>query len=136
MRKVKIVKGVSLIKSIPLGLNNQKQNLSVAVLTNGIYFMNIHKMASWLQRNVLAYNIDANSFSQLFGIVLCLSGKGQYFNKNYVHPNSEIYNLQGQKVQEVNPKERTFELPKQNGLYLIRIQDEEGKVYIEKVIKD
>lgn len=77
-------------------------------------------------------------FFILFGIVLCLSGKGQYFNKSYVYPNPtsgiinltttesiqniEIYNLQGQIVQEVNPRERTWELPQQSGLYLFRIQ--------------
>lgn len=48
----------------------------------------------------------------------------------------EIYNLQGQKVQEVNPLKRSWELPEQSGLYLIRIQDGEGNVYTEKVIKE
>jgi hypothetical protein len=48
----------------------------------------------------------------------------------------ETYNLQGQKVQEVNPKERTWQLPAQSGLYLIRLQDEEGRVYTEKVVKE
>lgn len=48
----------------------------------------------------------------------------------------EVYNLQGQKVQEVNSKKRTWQLPKENGLYLIRLQDEEGNVYTEKVIKN
>jgi hypothetical protein len=48
----------------------------------------------------------------------------------------EVYNLQGQKVQEVNSKERSWELPEQSGLYLIRLQDEEGRVYTEKVVKE
>jgi hypothetical protein len=48
----------------------------------------------------------------------------------------EIYNLQGQKVQEVTPQKRSWELPEQSGLYLIRIQDEEGNVYTEKIIKN
>src|SRR5690606_1753827 len=48
----------------------------------------------------------------------------------------EVYNLQGQKMQEINPKERSWELPEQSGLYLIRIQDGEGKVYTEKVVKE
>lgn len=48
----------------------------------------------------------------------------------------EVYNLQGQKVQEINPKNRSWELPQQSGLYLIRIQDEEGRIHTEKVIKN
>jgi hypothetical protein len=48
----------------------------------------------------------------------------------------EIYNLQGQKVQKINPKERSWELPKQSGLYLMRLQDEQGNVYSEKVIRN
>ena|SRR5690554_7205260 len=48
----------------------------------------------------------------------------------------EIYNLQGQKVQEVNSKKRKWELPEKSGLYLIRIQDEKGRVYTEKIIKN
>jgi hypothetical protein len=48
----------------------------------------------------------------------------------------EIYNLQGQKVQEVNPNKRSCELPEQSGLYLIRLQDEEGNVYMKKIIKN
>src|SRR5690606_21965178 len=45
----------------------------------------------------------------------------------------EIYNLQGQKVQEINSKVRSWELPEQSGLYLIRIQDGDGKVYSKKI---
>lgn len=48
----------------------------------------------------------------------------------------EVYNLQGQKVQEISPKNRTLELPEKSGLYLIRIQDEEGRVFTEKIIKN
>ena len=48
----------------------------------------------------------------------------------------EVFNLQGQKVQEINPIERIWELPQQSGFYLIRIQDEEGNVYTEKIIKN
>ena len=48
----------------------------------------------------------------------------------------EVYNLQGQKVQEIKPQKRSWELPEESGLYLIRLQDEEGKVYTEKVIKE
>lgn len=48
----------------------------------------------------------------------------------------EIYNLQGQKVQEISPRIRKWELPEKSGLYLIRIQDEEGRVYTEKIIKN
>ena len=47
----------------------------------------------------------------------------------------EVYNLQGQKILEVNPTESQFELPHESGLYLLRIQDEKGKVFSEKVIK-
>ena len=48
----------------------------------------------------------------------------------------EVYNLQGQKVQEVNAKERSWQLPEESGLYLIRMQDVKGNVYTEKVIKE
>jgi|GEM_PF-1340321 len=48
----------------------------------------------------------------------------------------EVYNLQGQKVQEVNAKERTWQLPEESGLYLIRMQDVKGNVYTERVIKE
>jgi hypothetical protein len=47
----------------------------------------------------------------------------------------EIFNLQGQKVQEINPEERSWILPAQSNLYLIRFQDIEGNVYTKKVIK-
>lgn len=48
----------------------------------------------------------------------------------------EVYNLQGQKVQEVSLTRRRWELPEKSGLYLIRIQDEEGRVFTEKIIKN
>lgn len=48
----------------------------------------------------------------------------------------EVYNLQGQKVQEISPRTRKWELPEKSGLYLIRIQDVKGRVYTEKVIKN
>lgn len=48
----------------------------------------------------------------------------------------EIYNLQGQKVQEISPQKRRWELPEKSGLYLIRIQDEEGRIFTEKIIKN
>lgn len=47
----------------------------------------------------------------------------------------EVYNLQGQKVQEINPKERSWQLPRQSGVYLIRIHDEKGRFYSDKVMK-
>jgi len=46
-----------------------------------------------------------------------------------------VYNLQGQKVQEINPKKRSWELPKENGLYFIRLEDKAGNFYSRKVVK-
>lgn len=48
----------------------------------------------------------------------------------------EVYNLQGQKVQEVSPQKSSWELPEKSGLYLIRIQDEEGRAFTKKIIKN
>ncbi|MEX2380295.1 MAG: T9SS type A sorting domain-containing protein [Vicingaceae bacterium] len=48
----------------------------------------------------------------------------------------EVYNLQGQKVQEINPQERSWELPEQSGLYLIRLQDKKGRFYTEKMVRE
>ena len=36
---------------------------------------------------------------------------------------------------EINPTQSQFELPEESGLYLVRIQDEKGNVFSEKVIK-
>jgi len=47
-----------------------------------------------------------------------------------------VYNLQGQKVQEINPQERSWELPKENGLYFVRLEDKEGNYYSKKIIKN
>lgn len=46
-----------------------------------------------------------------------------------------VYNLPGSKVMELDPKERSWKFPVKKGLYLVRIQDEKGMVYTQKVIK-
>lgn len=47
-----------------------------------------------------------------------------------------VYNLQGQLVQQINPKKRSWELPDKSGMYLIRITDENGNYFTEKIIKN
>lgn len=47
----------------------------------------------------------------------------------------EVYNLQGQKVQEVTSTARSWQMPEKNGLYLIRMQDVKGNFYMDKVIR-
>lgn len=46
-----------------------------------------------------------------------------------------VYNLQGHKVQEIPPKTRSWQLPEENGFYLIRLHDANGNIYTEKVIR-
>ncbi|MEQ8910425.1 MAG: T9SS type A sorting domain-containing protein [Vicingaceae bacterium] len=46
-----------------------------------------------------------------------------------------IYNLQGQRVMEVNPRQRQFELPEERGLYFILMTTKEGEVISKKVVK-
>jgi hypothetical protein len=47
----------------------------------------------------------------------------------------EVYNLQGQKVQSINPSKRSWQLPQESGLYLIRMVTEDGEVVNKKVVK-
>lgn len=47
-----------------------------------------------------------------------------------------LFNHQGQSIQTINPKHIEFELPQTNGLYLIRLEDENGNFFMEKVIKN
>ena len=47
-----------------------------------------------------------------------------------------VYNLQGQKVQEINPQNRSWDLPQEEGLYFIRMEDKEGHFDIQKIIKN
>jgi hypothetical protein len=47
----------------------------------------------------------------------------------------EVYNLQGQKVQSINPQKRSWQLPKESGMYLVRVTTEEGEIVSKKLIK-
>lgn len=58
-----------------------------------------------------------------------------YLKGNIALQKIDIYNLQGQKVKTINPQKNEFELPEQTGLYLIRLQDSNGRHYSRKVIK-
>ncbi len=47
----------------------------------------------------------------------------------------QIYNMHGQMVKRIeNPKEQIV-LPKEQGLYLLQIEDVEGRVYTKKIVK-
>ncbi len=46
-----------------------------------------------------------------------------------------VYNLQGQKVQEINPQNRSWDLPQEEGLYFIRMEDKAGNTFTKKVVK-
>lgn len=47
-----------------------------------------------------------------------------------------VYNIHGQKVQEIDPKKNSWSLPNKKGIYLIRLEDHEGNFSFEKVIRN
>lgn len=47
----------------------------------------------------------------------------------------EVYNIHGQMLKSFSPQDRSWQLPEEKGLYLIRLQNKDGDVYTEKVIR-
>ncbi|MCB0803666.1 MAG: T9SS type A sorting domain-containing protein [Flavobacteriales bacterium] len=47
-----------------------------------------------------------------------------------------IYNLQGQLIKKLKPRQKQFELPAQTGMYIIQVEDEKGNVFTKKIVKN
>ncbi|MEQ8909501.1 MAG: T9SS type A sorting domain-containing protein [Vicingaceae bacterium] len=46
-----------------------------------------------------------------------------------------IYSLKGCKLRELNPQEKSWCLPEEKGVYMIRMRTGEGKIISKKVVK-